>query len=362
MTFKRQSRFALIIVIMMMALVVTAAPTKAQTPELYLALNDTTVAAGDTTAWISVKFANYQDTLAAFTMRIILDNPDLIDFRTDATDTTFDTIWQYCDTWEDDTCSNWVDTLYVDTIVRSGAIDTVGTLISGWEYVTAQSYSPNRTDIKITAFADLLGGNYTPGLNPNTNTEVLFRLRYRADAETLDTSDNSVAMLISPSLSETGFSDPHGNLIGVTTVYNFCDTIQLDPLICDTSFIYWICQDTAAGGECIDWLTTINSDSAQYSDSISIDTTAQTTINENTTFFTDGIVTVDFIGCLCGDSNSDGLFNVGDAVFLVNYIFRGGPAPVPLSCSDSNGDGEVNIGDAVWKINAIFKGGPMPIC
>lgn len=31
--------------------------------------------------------------------------------------------------------------------------------------------------------------------------------------------------------------------------------------------------------------------------------------------------------CRCGDVNGDGTANVGDAVFLINYVFKGGPAP-----------------------------------
>lgn len=65
---------------------------------------------------------------------------------------------------------------------------------------------------------------------------------------------------------------------------------------------------------------------------------------------------------LCGDANGDGLVNIGDAVFLINYIFGGGQPPVPLSSGDENGDGEANIGDAVYLINHIFNSGPRPVC
>jgi len=64
----------------------------------------------------------------------------------------------------------------------------------------------------------------------------------------------------------------------------------------------------------------------------------------------------------CGDANSDQAVNVGDAVFLINYIFRSGSAPDPLSLGDANCDSEVNVGDAVYLIAYIFKGGPEPCC
>ncbi|MEZ5359940.1 MAG: dockerin type I domain-containing protein [Candidatus Zixiibacteriota bacterium] len=64
---------------------------------------------------------------------------------------------------------------------------------------------------------------------------------------------------------------------------------------------------------------------------------------------------------LAGDPNHDGSVNVGDAVYIINYIFRGGPAPVPFLAGDVNGDSSINVGDAVYLINYIFKDGPPPV-
>ena len=65
---------------------------------------------------------------------------------------------------------------------------------------------------------------------------------------------------------------------------------------------------------------------------------------------------------LCGDANRDEKIGIGDAVFEINYIFKGGPAPVPAEAGDANCDHAVNVGDAVYTINYIFKGGPPPCC
>jgi hypothetical protein len=61
-----------------------------------------------------------------------------------------------------------------------------------------------------------------------------------------------------------------------------------------------------------------------------------------------------------GDANSDWDCNVGDAVFIINYVFKGGPAPVPVLAGDANCDGDANVGDAVYIINYVFKGGDPP--
>jgi len=74
----------------------------------------------------------------------------------------------------------------------------------------------------------------------------------------------------------------------------------------------------------------------------------------------------DGIGDACefiyGDANHDGVVNVGDAVFIINYIFKNGSAPSPLASGDANCDGVINAGDAVWIINYIFKQGLPPGC
>ncbi len=61
-----------------------------------------------------------------------------------------------------------------------------------------------------------------------------------------------------------------------------------------------------------------------------------------------------------GDANGDCTINIGDAVYLIAYIFKGGPAPMPLQAGDPNCDNTVNIGDAVFLVNYIFKNGPPP--
>lgn len=61
-----------------------------------------------------------------------------------------------------------------------------------------------------------------------------------------------------------------------------------------------------------------------------------------------------------GDANNDGTINVGDVVFLINYIFKGGPAPVHFAKADVNCDAHINVADAVYLINYIFKSGLTP--
>ncbi len=63
---------------------------------------------------------------------------------------------------------------------------------------------------------------------------------------------------------------------------------------------------------------------------------------------------------LCGDADGSSIVTISDAVYLINYIFSGGPAPNPLLAGDADCSAAVTISDAVYLINYIFAGGPVP--
>ncbi len=65
---------------------------------------------------------------------------------------------------------------------------------------------------------------------------------------------------------------------------------------------------------------------------------------------------------ICGDANVDAAANVADAVYIIAYIFSGGPPPDPEAAGDVNDDGSLNVSDAIYLINFIFKEGPPPVC
>jgi hypothetical protein len=70
----------------------------------------------------------------------------------------------------------------------------------------------------------------------------------------------------------------------------------------------------------------------------------------------------DVCDCIPGDANGDGSINIGDAVYIIAYVFKGGPPPIPYAiCSgDANCDCSCNVGDAVYLIAYVFRGGPAP--
>jgi hypothetical protein len=65
---------------------------------------------------------------------------------------------------------------------------------------------------------------------------------------------------------------------------------------------------------------------------------------------------------LCGDLTNDQILTSADVIFLVNYVFKGGPAASPPSAADMNNNGIVNSSDIVYLVNHVFKAGPPPPC
>jgi hypothetical protein len=61
-----------------------------------------------------------------------------------------------------------------------------------------------------------------------------------------------------------------------------------------------------------------------------------------------------------GDADQSGEVDIDDVVYLISYIFTGGPAPIPLLSGDAECSGEVDIDDVVYLISYIFAGGYAP--
>jgi hypothetical protein len=62
-----------------------------------------------------------------------------------------------------------------------------------------------------------------------------------------------------------------------------------------------------------------------------------------------------------GDTNDNGEITASDIIYLVNYVFKAGPDPLPVWRSgDANCDGSVTGADVIVLVNFVFKGGPTP--
>lgn len=63
-----------------------------------------------------------------------------------------------------------------------------------------------------------------------------------------------------------------------------------------------------------------------------------------------------------GDANYDGKLTVADIVYLISYLFKGGPPPFVSEAGDFNCDGQITVTDVILLLNYLFKGGPPSPC
>ena len=63
---------------------------------------------------------------------------------------------------------------------------------------------------------------------------------------------------------------------------------------------------------------------------------------------------------VAGDANGSGIVNIQDVTTVINFLYKGGPAPIPPQAGDANGSGILNIQDVTYLINFLYKGGLPP--
>ena len=64
---------------------------------------------------------------------------------------------------------------------------------------------------------------------------------------------------------------------------------------------------------------------------------------------------------LPGDVQQNGGITSGDIIYLVNFVFKLGPDPLPcVGAGDINCNGTVTSGDIISLVNRVFKNQPLP--
>ena len=63
---------------------------------------------------------------------------------------------------------------------------------------------------------------------------------------------------------------------------------------------------------------------------------------------------------VAGDATGNGLVDGSDIVYLINYLYKSGPPPDPLTAGDPTADCTVDGSDWTYLINYLYKGGPPP--
>jgi Dockerin type I domain len=218
--------------------------------------------------------------------------------------------------------------------------DTSGTLTSGAEYIAVNDPGSGGTILRFTCLMDYID---VPGSHPPISPQsggVLVKLRINTFLTPFPL-DDTLDFLINPSLQVTGFSDPHGNVIGL-----------IHDTIIDTTFFRCLQR---IGSDCLAWE---QCPAYQCNDSLFIDTVPHPFLDTTQVALIDGRAFISLPTC---DNNGNISVNVVDLLCVVNYLFGGfNPVTCPTFHCDANKSGGVNVVDLTYLVQYLFQGGPPP--
>ncbi len=105
------------------------------------------------------------------------------------------------------------------------------------------------------------------------------------------------------------------------------------------------------------WLTETNDTVSGTTPASVFNITFDVSVNDGSATANQSVQVVSYV---CGDADGNGSVTISDAVYLIAYIFSGGPAPALEEQGDGDCSGGISISDAVLLIAYIFSGGPAP--
>ena len=255
--------------------------------------------------------SNYADTVAGFVLQLYTDRPDLIQFGLD--------------------------------------IDRKGTLTERWEFVESNHLDGDLSNLRLVGLANLPAPPQTAGIPPQPGGVPLVKFFVHVLDIPESAGDRTARIIIEHgSLVDFEFADPAGKAIG---------TIQDSVL--DTA--YWHClvwnEDST---ECLEWEWL--EEPLPGNDSMIVYWRPYSYLDTTVVHISDGTVTVTG-GYHCGDIDGSGTGpDIADLVYLVSYMFGGGPPPPALPAADCTGDGPVDVSDLVCFVQFMFAHGPAPEC
>ncbi len=344
---------------------VCMAPSVSAIPAVQITVGDTVGDAGEQNSVVTVFMTNVFDTVAAFELWLQLDRPDMMAFDVNET-TLIDTTYWECTDWDGEACWDSIscdpDTaaggacpmVHIDTNdVAVGAIDTVGCLTSGWQYVQTRSLTGTGRDVKITGIANIDNGVYKPGIGPQQGG-VLFRLVGDIFSISDTVVDRSAQVLISSFKDHINFSRPDGTSIGILSME-----------VPDSNFYhcnFWVPPDSE---ECMDWQRVYP---GEPWDSVEVGVDTIAIIDTSAIHLINGSVTVNLYpgACCTGDSVCSIESGVDGCEWLLGGTYKGNgsicsPNPCLSCCSgpsvgntDGSADNLVTMGDLTVLIDHLF--------
>jgi hypothetical protein len=348
---------------------------------------------------------NWQDTIAAFEMWLMLGDIDIMDFQSDTVQQIDTSYWICLDGAHpecNDSVAGWADTLFWQCLEYSedppyecldsirvmssdewdwmyppewdylivdtsypviGNIDTVNTLIGGWEQVVTRSFTAEAVDMKITARANasFADGVHTHGVPSGQQGGVLFRML--GDVKCIDDTvlNRSVQIkVLSAPADNFVFSRPAGTQIGLAYEH-FLDT---NMFWCET----W---DPVEPDTCLKWKKVshppfdsmnVVPDSTPYIDSLYMDTLGNLV---GTVWIEHGSMVVEVHELVCGNTNlsEDDKVTLSDITTLIDNVYIS-KTPLVEPCTGNTNcslDLKITLSDITALIDHVYIS-KLPLC
>lgn len=291
--------------VLALALLLVAVPDGRAQLQLELSIADVIGYPDGQDIGVEVFMNNYTDTVAGFKVWFQVDKPNMASFQID--------------------------------------VDTVGTLISGWDVVDAYSESSQKTDLVYLAIAEYAPPYNKRGIPPQAGGLPLLRLRMSVEGNPDPYAEPVVAVMITPFSDLFEFVDPVAGDIG----RSYQEVIDTSYYQC----LAWVPPDQEV---CMSWAKV---PSPPY-DSMGIDTVNVFMIDYDKVALHAGSMAI--VPGVCGDI--DGSFDrevdISDVQRLVDHLFLSlDELPSPMM---GNADGSTNfvidISDLQVLISHLFIG------
>jgi uncharacterized delta-60 repeat protein len=268
---------------------------------------------------------------------------------------------------------NWSDEGNAITVDDVGNVYVTGRSIStttSWDYITIK-YNAGGTQQWPARYNGM--GNYDDGatgivVDPLGNVYVtggsgigpLFYYQYATIKYSPSGAQRWVRTYLGP-----GCISSKANDIAIDNQNNIYVTGQSYDSVSATDYDYATIKYDSAGVQ--KWVARYNGppDGSDVATSIAVDGESKVYVT-GYSIGPDGdydYATIKYFQFLRGDANGDGIVDISDIVYLLNYLFVDGPAPVPvLEAGDATCDGVVDASDVVYLLNYLFVSGPPPSC
>ena len=308
---------SLMVALVILAIVILFGPATRAQERLLITINDV-VEAPEEQGILEVSLANPVDEIGSIVLHLMLTRNDIANFEVVSESGHF-----------------WIE------------VDTVGTLLSGCQSVSAEAILTGEMGLDLRLIAHSNWPALAHGLMPQSG-QVLFRVPVNImPMPPIPLDDYTAEACVSTDYGQWfDFATPEGESIGWTTEQ-----------VTDTSYYMCTMWEPPPGEECLEWTKVFKWECPDGEcDSVIIQTYDIPVIDETQVTIDNGSVTMDV--WVCGDVNGDGNVTIGDISVMIDHLFINNPPIDPIEPGNVNCSTEqpvvLTIGDISTLIDHLF--------